>query len=103
MKPVPGLEACFDEVVSADKLRLIPALGDIVAKGRVVEERHCAPGEDLEARSYTTMETVVDLDGKSLTVRFIVLATHDGRHIYCPMLDQPGPDGDGVNLWFVEE
>jgi hypothetical protein len=101
MKPVPGLEACFDKVVSEDKLRLIPALADIVAKGRIVEQRHCAPGEDPKTRSHTTMETAVDLSGKPLTVRFIVLTAHDGSHVYCPMLDEPGPDGDGVNLWFV--
>ena len=101
MKPDPDKEICLDDVVSEDKLHLIPALADIVKKGRIVEERHCRPGEDPHASSYATMETTVELDGRILTVRFVILTRHDGGHAYCPMLSEPGPDGDGVNLWFV--
>lgn len=102
MKPDPELEICLDNVMNADKLRLFPALGDIVKNGRIVEERHCRPGEDPHARSYITMEAEVELAGKILTVRFMILTGHDGTNSYCPMLDEPGPDGDGLNLWFVK-
>ncbi len=100
LKPDPDKEICLDDVISEDKLHPIPALADIVKKGRIVEER---PAEDPKATSYITMETAVELDGKNLTVRFVILTAHDGGHAYCPMLSEPGPDGDGVNLWFVSQ
>lgn len=101
MKPLLGVDICLDNVNSEDKLRIVPTLPDILAKGTVVEERTCTPGEDPDAQSYTTLEATVDLDGKLLTVRVMIVTTHDGENLYCPMLDEPGPDGDGVNLWFV--
>jgi hypothetical protein len=101
MKPVPGLEISLDKVENEDKLRLIPALPDILKSGSVVETRHCLLGEDPNAQEYTTLEATVDLAGKLITVRVMILTTHDGENLYCPMLDEPGPDGDAVNLWIV--
>lgn len=101
MKTDPTLELCLDKVTSEDKLRLIPALPQILEKGQPVEERHCLPGEDPYAKSYATFEAAVDLAGKPLTVRCLVRTCQDGSHSYDPMLDGPGPDGDGLNLWIV--
>ncbi len=101
MKPVRGAELCLDKVESEDKLRLIPALPDILKHGRVVEQTHCLPSEDQNARTYITLETTVELGERLLTVRLLILTTREGENLYCPMLDEPGPDGDGLNLWIV--
>ncbi len=109
-----GRNKFIHTALDADKLRLMPALREIIENGKFIETKLATPGRPDRIVKYHWLETTLSLDGKTLRVGVHIAEDAYGKKFYNlnPDLDAwatahpqgvvaPAISGGGINLFIL--